>query len=153
MFNSNSCHLIMGPWRKHQHGTKDGNLLRRQSCRRQSSAVLSCDYVRFNENNVASSHLVPASILCRYPGLDISRYLPRNHLVSVVSMLGPSPDWIVGASALEMCLANCTWLDNKVANRAQCCIHTTKVQSSAANQLIGEVVQSRRRPLLGPSPG
>ena len=24
---------------------------------------------------------------------------------------------------------------------------------SAANQLIGEVVQSRRRPLLGPSPG
>ena len=53
----------------------------------------------------------------------IGRYLPRNHLVSVVSMLGPSPDWIVGASALEMCLANCTWLDNKVANRAQCCIH------------------------------
>jgi len=37
----------------------------------------------------------------------------RNHLVSVVSMLGPSPDWIVGASALEMCLANCTWLDRK----------------------------------------
>ena len=25
--------------------------------------------------------------------------------------------------------------------------------SSAANRLIGEVVQSRRRPLLGPSPG
>ena len=28
------------------------------------------------------------------------------------------------------------------------CVHT-----SAANRLIGEVVQSRRRPLLGPSPG
>ena len=27
------------------------------------------------------------------------------------------------------------------------------VQGSAANRLIGEVVQSRRRPLLGPSPG
>ena len=27
------------------------------------------------------------------------------------------------------------------------------VQDSAANRLIGEVVQSRRRPLLGPSPG
>ena len=26
-------------------------------------------------------------------------------------------------------------------------------QVSAANRLIGEVVQSRRRPLLGPSPG
>ena len=28
-----------------------------------------------------------------------------------------------------------------------------KIQASAANRLIGEVVQSRRRPLLGPSPG
>ena len=28
-----------------------------------------------------------------------------------------------------------------------------KYNASAANQLIGEVVQSRRRPLLGPSPG
>ena len=28
-------------------------------------------------------------------------------------MLGPSPDWIVGVSALEMCLSNCTWLDHK----------------------------------------
>ena len=27
------------------------------------------------------------------------------------------------------------------------------VRFSAANRLIGEVVQSRRRPLLGPSPG
>ena len=27
------------------------------------------------------------------------------------------------------------------------------VTGSAANRLIGEVVQSRRRPLLGPSPG
>ena len=27
------------------------------------------------------------------------------------------------------------------------------VQTSAANRLIGEVVQSRRRPLQGPSPG
>ena len=29
----------------------------------------------------------------------------------------------------------------------------TSVDNSAANRLIGEVVQSRRRPLLGPSPG
>ena len=39
--------------------------------------------------------------------------MARHHLVSVVSMLGPSPDWIVGVSALEMCLTNCTWLDHK----------------------------------------
>ena len=30
---------------------------------------------------------------------------------------------------------------------------SVSVLSSAANRLIGEVVQSRRRPLLGPSPG
>ena len=30
---------------------------------------------------------------------------------------------------------------------------TFPLNYSAANQLIGEVVQSRRRPLLGPSPG
>ena len=29
----------------------------------------------------------------------------------------------------------------------------SSVLVSAANRLIGEVVQSRRRPLLGPSPG
>ena len=27
------------------------------------------------------------------------------------------------------------------------------IGTSAANRLVGEVVQSRRRPLLGPSPG
>lgn len=31
-------------------------------------------------------------------------------LVSLVSMLGPSPDWIVGVSGLQLCLPNCTWL-------------------------------------------
>ena len=30
-----------------------------------------------------------------------------------VSMLGPSPDWIVGVSGLELCLPNCTWVENK----------------------------------------
>ena len=29
----------------------------------------------------------------------------------------------------------------------------TAIRTSAVNRLIGEVVQSRRRPLLGPSPG
>ena len=31
--------------------------------------------------------------------------------------------------------------------------HGVDNSTSAANRLIGEVVQSRRRPLLGPSPG
>ncbi|KAL0839460.1 hypothetical protein ABMA28_016170 [Loxostege sticticalis] len=33
----------------------------------------------------------------------------KNHLVSLASKLWPSPDWIVGVSALELCNANCTW--------------------------------------------
>ena len=37
----------------------------------------------------------------------------RNHLVSIVSMLGPSPDWIVGVSGLELCLRNCSWAEEK----------------------------------------
>lgn len=28
-------------------------------------------------------------------------------------MLGPSPDWIVGVSGLELCQKNCTWLESK----------------------------------------
>ena len=37
----------------------------------------------------------------------------RNHLVSLVSMLGPSPDWIVGVSGLELCLKNCSWANER----------------------------------------
>ncbi|XP_073963335.1 spondin-1-like [Choristoneura fumiferana] len=33
----------------------------------------------------------------------------KNHLVSLAAKLAPSPDWIVGVSALELCNANCTW--------------------------------------------
>ena len=28
-------------------------------------------------------------------------------------MLGPSPDWIVGVSGMELCLKNCTWAEEK----------------------------------------
>ncbi|XP_050689773.1 spondin-1-like isoform X2 [Eriocheir sinensis] len=40
----------------------------------------------------------------------------RHHLMSLVSMLGPTPDWIVGVSALELCLANCSWVPHKTLN-------------------------------------
>ncbi|ODM98856.1 Spondin-1 [Orchesella cincta] len=39
----------------------------------------------------------------------------KHHpLVSLVSMIGPSPDWIVGVSSHNLCLSNCTWLDEAV---------------------------------------
>uniref|UniRef100_A0A034VJ66 Spondin-1 n=1 Tax=Bactrocera dorsalis TaxID=27457 RepID=A0A034VJ66_BACDO len=40
----------------------------------------------------------------------------KHHLISLVSMIDPSPDWIVGISGLELCLANCTWVENKIHN-------------------------------------
>lgn len=43
----------------------------------------------------------------------VDRY---HHLMSLLSMLGPSPDWIVGVSALELCLKNCSWIAQKVMN-------------------------------------
>lgn len=36
----------------------------------------------------------------------------RKHLMSLAAKLAPSPDWIVGVSALELCAANCTWISS-----------------------------------------
>lgn len=34
----------------------------------------------------------------------------------LVLFIGPSPDWIVGVSALELCLRNCSWVESKTLN-------------------------------------
>lgn len=39
-----------------------------------------------------------------------------HHLISLVSKIDPSPDWIVGVSALELCLPNCSWVEYKEHN-------------------------------------
>ncbi|KZC07757.1 Spondin-1 [Dufourea novaeangliae] len=40
----------------------------------------------------------------------------KHHLMSLVSMLDPSPDWIVGVSGLELCLSNRSWIEHKELN-------------------------------------
>lgn len=40
----------------------------------------------------------------------------RHHLVSLVSMIFPSPDWIVGVSGLELCARNGSWIESRVLN-------------------------------------
>ncbi|KRT83177.1 hypothetical protein AMK59_3362 [Oryctes borbonicus] len=40
----------------------------------------------------------------------------RHHLMSLVSMIHPSPDWIVGVSSLELCQQNCSWVESKTLN-------------------------------------
>ncbi|EDX06734.1 GD10853 [Drosophila simulans] len=41
---------------------------------------------------------------------------PIHHMVSFASKIEPSPDWIVGVTGLELCLRNCTWMEEKVIN-------------------------------------
>ncbi|KAL6258527.1 hypothetical protein P5V15_010484 [Pogonomyrmex californicus] len=40
----------------------------------------------------------------------------KHHLMSLVSMIVPSPDWFVGVSGLELCLPNCSWIEHKELN-------------------------------------
>lgn len=41
---------------------------------------------------------------------------PVHYQLSLATRLEPSPDWFVGVSGLNLCLPNCTWLDNKLIN-------------------------------------
>lgn len=36
-----------------------------------------------------------------------------HHLVSILTKLGPSPDWMVGVSALDLCSSDCSWSNQK----------------------------------------
>ena len=38
---------------------------------------------------------------------------PDNHLLSLVSKMVPSPDWIVGVSLENLCLSNGSWVDSR----------------------------------------
>lgn len=40
----------------------------------------------------------------------------KHHLISLVSMIDPSPDWFVGVSGLELCTVNCSWVESKIIN-------------------------------------
>ncbi|KAG6460168.1 hypothetical protein O3G_MSEX011822 [Manduca sexta] len=44
-------------------------------------------------------------------GFSVDR---KRHLLSVASMFGPSPDWVVGVSGLDLCQKDCTWAESKV---------------------------------------
>ena len=39
-----------------------------------------------------------------------------HHLLSFVSKMIPSPDWVVGLSKENLCMQNCTWLQNRVVD-------------------------------------
>lgn len=35
-----------------------------------------------------------------------------HHKLSLVSMFGPSPDWVVGINGLNLCNTDCSWADS-----------------------------------------
>ncbi|CAM1294394.1 SPON1 (predicted), partial [Pycnogonum litorale] len=53
-----------------------------------------------------------------YPSVNgktfaVFRVDKSHHLMSLLSMIGPSPDWVVGVSALELCTVNCSWIESQ----------------------------------------
>lgn len=48
--------------------------------------------------------------------MSLFRVDRKHPLLSVASMLGPSPDWVVGVSKLNLCEKNCTWKKSMVIN-------------------------------------
>jgi len=71
----------------------------------------------FQSSNIRTVIKTPGIRWTREHGLQQQRWAHfsvdrKHHLLSVLSRLSPSPDWCVGVSALDLCLDNCTWLDN-----------------------------------------
>ncbi|XP_004927733.1 spondin-1 [Bombyx mori] len=38
----------------------------------------------------------------------------KRHYLSLASMFGPSPDWVVGVSGLDLCQKDCSWVESKI---------------------------------------
>ncbi|CAG9762898.1 unnamed protein product [Ceutorhynchus assimilis] len=71
--------------------------------------------------NIANLHTIIKAKGLSYPNITSSSYAifrvdNENHLVSMVSKMMPSPDWIVGVPSMELCLANCSWKQYRTIN-------------------------------------
>lgn len=44
----------------------------------------------------------------------INRVDRKHPLLSIASMFGPSPDWVVGVSKLNLCQKDCTWAKSMI---------------------------------------
>ncbi|XP_014229240.2 spondin-1-like [Trichogramma pretiosum] len=47
---------------------------------------------------------------------SLLRVNQKQHVLSVVAKIDPSPDWFVGVSALELCRSDCSWIESKSLN-------------------------------------
>ncbi|XP_076065416.1 spondin-1-like [Oratosquilla oratoria] len=87
----------------------------------------------------------------------IFRVDKKNHLMSLVSKFAPSPDWFVGVSSLDLCQANCTWLENKTINLYPVdggtnsgLTYSAKSESTTPQQKIYRITNSYPNSLMSP---
>lgn len=40
----------------------------------------------------------------------------KRHMLSLASMFGPSPDWVVGVSGLDLCRKDCSWVESQTVD-------------------------------------
>ncbi|XP_073845166.1 spondin-1 [Musca autumnalis] len=48
--------------------------------------------------------------------LATARVGPKHHMISLVTKINPSPDWILGVASMELCTENCRWIEEKELN-------------------------------------
>lgn len=81
----------------------------------QCSAFLSLNYqfhFRLPANSAANVFLWQ---ICRRAAPSAEFSVDRHrHLMSFLTMLGPSPDWNVGLSAEDLCTKDCGWVQKVV---------------------------------------
>ena len=61
----------------------------------------------------------------------------------------PSPDWIVGVSGLELCLANCSWVDHVQLNLYPFDAGT----DSGMGYIVSSIYPARQRLFMGSRAG
>lgn len=71
--------------------------------------------------NITDLHTIIKARGLAYPNITSSSYAifrvdKGSHLVSLVSKMIPSPDWIVGVSRMELCVFNCSWKQSRTIN-------------------------------------
>ena len=84
------------------------------------------------------------------PAAVLDAYLLFQDLVQLVN--ADQPLWLLGIVEMTRTFG-LELLESLLISYSPLFYSHTQFQASAANRLMGEVVQSRRRPLLGPSPG
>ncbi|KAG5866745.1 hypothetical protein JTB14_002246 [Gonioctena quinquepunctata] len=87
-----------------------------------------------------------------YPNITSSSYAVfrvdhKNHLVSLVSKIIPSPDWIVGVSNFELCQKDCTWAESHTYN-----LYPIDVGTNDGIEYLSSAKRNRRREITPITP-